>query len=514
MGGWHSYRTGRRYVGRLCGDEDLIQAVTELGIRERIATAAVTLTGRVTRWTVGTFDPRQQVYVTRTETRPMEIVVCRGLLSTGRNRPFFHAHIQLADENTVVGGRLFSKTLAADAECIVEEFCGPATERIYDADTGQLALTFLTAGGRQAGLCAGPFKEGTMEITITRADTLKAKPDPEHLGFGNLFTDHMFNMDYDLERGWHQPRIEPYGAIAMDPSTMVLHYGQGVFEGLKAYRAADGRIQLFRPRDNFRRLNNSSRLLCIPAFDEAFMLQALKTLLQLEKDWVPAAPETSLYIRPTIIAMDPFLGVRASHTYRFFIILSPVGAYYPEGFDPIKIQVTREHVRAVRGGVGEAKTLGNYAASLLAGDKAHQEGYTQVLWLDGVELKYVEEVGSMNIFFVIDDELVTPALNGSILPGITRDSVLALGRKWGLKVTERQISIDEVMTAHDNGHLKEIFGSGTAAVISPVGELNYAGRTIQVGDGHVGPLARKLYKAITDIQYGTAQDDMGWVEPV
>lgn len=295
---------------------------------------------------------------------------------------------------------------------------------------------------------------------------------------------------------------------------MVLHYGQGVFEGLKAYRTDGGGIQLFRPQENLKRLNNSCRMLCIPEFDEGFLLQALKKLLQIEKDWVPNAPETSLYIRPTIVAMDPYLGVRASHTYRFFIILSPVGAYYPEGFNPVKIQVTREHVRAVRGGVGEAKTLGNYAASLLAGDKAHQAGYTQVLWLDGVELKYVEEVGSMNIFFVIGDELVTPALNGSILPGITRDSVLALGRKWGLTVSERLISIDEVVTAHESGQLKEIFGSGTAAVISPVGELNYDGRSFAIGGNQVGPLAQKFYKAITEIQYGAVDDTMGWVETV
>lgn len=353
-----------------------------------------------------------------------------------------------------------------------------------------------------------------MDITITKAESLKAKPAPDRLGFGTLFTDHMFNMDYDPDQGWHQPRIEPYSPIAMDPSTMVLHYGQGVFEGLKAYRTADGHIQMFRPQENLKRLNKSCRMLCIPEFDETFLLDALKKLLQMEKDWVPDAPETSLYIRPTIIAMDPFLGVRASHTYRFFIILSPVGAYYPEGFNPIKIQVTREHVRAVRGGVGEAKTLGNYAASLLAGDKAHQAGYTQVLWLDGVEQKYVEEVGSMNIFFVIGDELITPTLNGSILPGITRDSVLALGRKWGLTVTEGLISIDEVVAAQESGQLKEIFGSGTAAVISPVGELNYNGRTLPVGDGTVGPLSQKLYQAITEIQYGAADDIMGWVEPV
>jgi branched-chain amino acid aminotransferase len=353
-----------------------------------------------------------------------------------------------------------------------------------------------------------------MDITITRAESLKAKPDDDRLGFGTLFTDHMFNMDYNPQQGWHNPRIEPYGPIAMDPSTMVLHYGQEVFEGLKAYRTAAGAIQLFRPQENFKRMNRSCRLLCIPEFDSDFLLAALKKLLQLEKEWVPKSPETSLYIRPTIVAMDPYLGVRASHTYRFFIILSPVGAYYPEGFNPVKIQVTRDHVRAVRGGIGEAKTSGNYAASLLAGDKAHEEGYTQVLWLDGVEQKYIEEVGSMNIFFVIGGELVTPALNGSILPGITRDSVLALGRKWGLKVAERQISIDEVIASHADGRLSEIFGSGTAAVISPVGELNYDGRIYPVGGGQVGPLAHKFYDAITNIQYGTGEDVMGWVEPV
>ena len=353
-----------------------------------------------------------------------------------------------------------------------------------------------------------------MDIAITKAASLKPKPDDNNLGFGTLFTDHMFNMDYDLERGWHNPRIEPYGPITMDPSTMVLHYGQGVFEGLKAYHTAGGAIQLFRPQENMKRLNNSCRLLCIPEFDEAFILKALKTLLQVESDWVPRAPETSLYIRPTILAMDPFLGVRASHTYRFFIILSPVGAYYAEGFNPIKIMVTKEHVRAVRGGVGEAKTLGNYAASLLAGDKAHQAGYTQVLWLDGVEQKYIEEVGSMNIFFIIGDELITPSLNGSILPGITRDSVLALGKKWGLQVSEKQITIDDVISAQAAGRLEEIFGSGTAAVISPVGELRFGEQVLQIGNGKVGPMAQRLFDAITAIQYGKADDPMGWVEPI
>ncbi len=353
-----------------------------------------------------------------------------------------------------------------------------------------------------------------MDITITKAASLKPKPDDSKLGFGTIFTDHMFNMDYDPERGWHNPRIEPYGPLTMDPSTMVLHYGQGVFEGLKAYRTASGNIRRVRPQENMKRLNNSCRLLCIPLFDEAFMLEALKALLRVEREWVPAAPETSLYIRPTILAMDPFLGVRASHTYRFFIILSPVGAYYAEGFNPIKIMVTKEHVRAVRGGVGEAKTLGNYAASLLAGDKAHQAGYTQVLWLDGVEQKNIEEVGSMNIFFVIDDELITPALNGSILPGITRDSVLALAASWGIRVSQQEITIDDVIRAHAAGRLQEIFGSGTAAVISPVGELCYGEKVLQIGAGQVGPVAQKLFDAITAIQYGKSDDPMGWIEPL
>ena len=353
-----------------------------------------------------------------------------------------------------------------------------------------------------------------MQLTIAKADQLKTKPDDAKLGFGSNFTDHMFNMDYNPQDGWHNPRIEPYASIDMDPATMVLHYGQAVFEGLKAFRTESGAIQLFRPKDNFKRMNNSSRLICIPDIDEAFALDALKQLLVVEKNWVPSAPETSLYIRPTIIAMDPFLGVRASHTYRFFIILSPVGAYYAEGFNPIKIWVSKNHVRAVRGGVGEAKTPGNYAASLYAADQAHEQGYTQVLWLDGIEQQYIEEVGAMNIFFVIDDELITPMLSGSILSGITRYTVIALAKMWNLKVAERKISIAEVMDAHASGKLKEIFGSGTAAVISPVGELNYNEQVITVGGGKVGPMANKFYQSISDIQYGKAEDPAGWIESI
>jgi branched-chain amino acid aminotransferase len=353
-----------------------------------------------------------------------------------------------------------------------------------------------------------------MQLVIKRAENLKPLPDDATLGFGRLFTDHMFNMDYSIENGWHNPRIEPYGMFALDPATMVLHYGQAVFEGLKAFRTESGAVRLFRPRDNFRRFNRSCRALCIPETDETFLLNALKKLLELDEKWVPSAPGTSLYIRPTVIATDPFLGVRASHTYRLFIILSPVGAYYPEGFNPIKIWVTRDHVRAVRGGLGEAKAAANYAASLFAGEEAHRSGYTQVLWLDGVEQKYIEEVGSMNIFFVINDEVISPMLNGSILPGITRDSVIALAKSWGLRVAERKISIDEVIAAHGDGTLQEIFGSGTAAVISPVGEIRYGDHTHTIGGGNVGPLANRLFKAITDIQYGRSADPFGWVESI
>ena len=350
-----------------------------------------------------------------------------------------------------------------------------------------------------------------MQLSITRAERLKSRPKDSDLHFGDVFTDHVFSMDYNPKKGWHNPRIEPYGPISMDPATMVFHYGQAIFEGLKAFRNVDGSVQMFRPKDNFARLNRSARRLCIPEIDEEFSFDALKQLIALDKEWVPGSPGTALYIRPTIIATDPFLGVRASKTYRYFIILGPVGAYYAEGFNPVKILVTKDYVRAVRGGIGEAKTAGNYAASLLAGEHAREAGYAQVLWLDGVEQKYVEEVGSMNIFFLIGDELVTPKLNGSILPGITRDSVIFLGKKWGMNVSERALGIDEVLAAHETGDLKEVFGAGTAAVVSPVGELKYGDIVMKVGDGSVGPVSRKLYDAITDIQYGKAEDPAGWI---
>jgi branched-chain amino acid aminotransferase len=353
-----------------------------------------------------------------------------------------------------------------------------------------------------------------MEIRIDRVDNPRGLPKDGQLGFGQLFTDHIFNMDYAPEEGWHDPRIEPYHPISMDPATMVLHYGQAVFEGLKAYRTEAGKVQLFRPEKNVSRLNRSAEAVCIPPIGEDLCLEAIKQLVHVEKHWVPGDAETSLYIRPTVIAMDPYLGVRPSNTYRFFIILSPVGAYYPEGFNPVRIWVSDKYVRAVRGGVGEAKTAANYAASLFGAEVAKKAGYTQVLWLDAIERRYIEEVGTMNIFFVINDTLITPPLSGSILPGITRDSVLAMARHWDLPVEEKSLTIEEVMDAHKKKVLQEIFGSGTAAVISPVSHLAWKDDVITIGEGSVGPLAQKFYDAITDIQYGRIDDPFGWIVPV
>ncbi len=351
-----------------------------------------------------------------------------------------------------------------------------------------------------------------MEIKVTPAQTNRTRPEDSALGFGQVFTDHMFVMEYDQDNGWHDARIEPYQDFCISPAAMVFHYGQAIFEGLKAYKTPEGRICLFRARDNFARMNRSAKGMCIPPGDVDFVMDAMKKLIKIEEKWIPETLGTSLYIRPTIIASDPFLGVRASFTYKFFIILSSVGAYYAEGLNPVKIWVSKDHVRAVRGGVGEFKTAGNYAASLIASEKAKKEGYAQVLWLDALERKYIEEVGAMNIFFVMGDEIVTPNLTGSILPGITRYSVITLAQKWGLKMTERKISIDEVFEAHEKGLLTDVFGSGTAAVISPVGEIRYGDKVISIGDGTPGDTAMKFYNALTDIQYGKAEDTENWIE--
>ncbi len=339
----------------------------------------------------------------------------------------------------------------------------------------------------------------------------KPKPEKNNLGFGQHFTDHIFTMRYEEGRGWHSPAITPYRDFSLDPAAMVLHYGQAIFEGLKAYRGRDGHICLFRPRDNFQRMNRSARRMCMPDLPVDTVMEGLRRLVLLEKDWIPAAAGASLYIRPTMIATEPALGVRPARQYLFFIILSPVGAYYPEGFDPVKIFVTDKYVRAVPGGVGAAKTAGNYAASIMAAVEAQQQGYTQVLWLDAVERRYVEEVGTMNIFFVINGEVVTPPLSGSILPGITRDSVLRLVRDWQFPVAERRIAIDEVLVASENGGLAEVFGTGTAAVISPVGLLYYQGKEFSINDGKTGPLAQRLFDELQAIQYGERPDPYGWV---
>ena len=353
-----------------------------------------------------------------------------------------------------------------------------------------------------------------MEIKVTRATQTGTRPKDEDLGFGTVFTDHMFVMDYEEGKGWMDPRIEPFSDFSMSPAAMVFHYGQAIFEGLKAYKTPDGKIQLFRARDNFARMNRSAKGLCIPEIDVDLVMDGMKQLIKLEEKWIPETLGTALYIRPTIIATDPFLGVRSSFTFKFFIILSSVGAYYAQGLNPVKIWVSKDHVRAVRGGVGEFKTAGNYAASLLAGEKAKEEGYVQVMWLDALEMKYIEEVGAMNIFFIINGELVTPDLSGSILPGITRYSVLALAEKWGMKVQERKVSIDELFEAHENGTLTEVFGSGTAAVISPVGEIRYGDRVMNIGDGTPGETSMKFYDALTGIQYGKEEDTEGWIETI
>lgn len=352
------------------------------------------------------------------------------------------------------------------------------------------------------------------EISIQRNPNPKPKPDQSALGFGQLFTDHMFIMDYTEGQGWHSPRIVPYGPLPLDPSIMVVHYGQATFEGLKAYKTTDNHIQLFRPYANMERMNVSNERLCIPALDVDFAVQAIKKLVEVDQDWIPEAEGTSLYIRPFIFATDPYLGVRPSHTYYFIVILSPVGAYYPEGINPVKIYVEDTYVRAVKGGLGFTKTPGNYAASLKAQEVAHEKGYTQVLWLDGVEKKYIEEVGTMNVFFKIDGVAVTPALEGSILAGITRDSTIKLLKHWGVPVEERRLSIEEVYAAHAAGKLEEAFGTGTAAVISPIGELSYEGNTISINGGKIGELSAKIYDTITGIQNGTVADPFEWIAQV
>jgi branched-chain amino acid aminotransferase len=350
--------------------------------------------------------------------------------------------------------------------------------------------------------------------TIPRNRAGGQQYDEDKLGFGNIFTDHMLEIKYSADAGgWQTPEIKPLENLVMHPATMMLHYGQQVFEGLKAFTGPnENDVFLFRPDMNIARFNRSCQRLCIPTLDPKIFLDEMSKLIRMERDWIPRTPGTSLYVRPTILAMDVHLGVRPSKEYLFFIILSPVGAYYPEGFNPVRILVTHEYVRACRGGIGEAKTCGNYAASLLAAEKAHQEGFTQVLWLNAVDKVSVEEVGTMNIFFRIKDEVITPALEGSILPGVTRDSVITYAREvMKLKVSERHVSIEDVVAAAGAGDLQEIFGSGTAAVISPVSHFRYKGTDYQVGDGKTGSVAARLFEDITGMQTGHKPDPYGWV---
>lgn len=352
------------------------------------------------------------------------------------------------------------------------------------------------------------------EFKVTKTLNPKQKPNPDTLEFGTAFTDHMFIMNYTEEKGWHDGRIVPYAPISLEPAAAVFHYAQEMFEGLKAYRTRDDRILLFRPDMNAKRTTKTNDRICIPALDEELFVEAVKEVVRIDADWVPAKEGTSLYIRPFIIASEPFLGVRASKEYLFMIILCPVGAYYKGGLTPTKIFVEDDYVRAALGGTGYSKIGGNYCSGLKSQEKAHERGYSQVLWLDGVERKYVEEIGTSNAFFVIDNEVITAPLEGTILPGITRDSVIHLLKDWGVKVSERKIAIDDIFKAYDEGKLSEVFASGTAAVISPVGELAWKDRKIVINDGMIGTLSQKLYDTLSGIQLGKVEDKFGWTVEV
>lgn len=351
-------------------------------------------------------------------------------------------------------------------------------------------------------------------VKVNHSAVKKEKPKTDQLEFGRVFTDHMFIMDYSVPLGWHDPRIVPYEPLTIDPSAMTFHYGQSVFEGLKAYYTPEGDIHLFRPEKNLQRLNRSNDRLCIPPIDEAFILQAIKQLVYLDKEWIPTAEGTSLYIRPFIISTEPFIGVAPSHQYKLIVILSPVGAYYKEGINPVKIAVENQYVRTVKGGTGEAKTGGNYAASLKAQELCAQKGFTQVLWLDGLEKKYIEEVGSMNVFFKINGKVYTPALNGSILEGVTRNSVIQMLQYWNIPVIEEKLAIDDLYQAYLDETLEEAFGTGTAAVISPIGQLSWENKDLYINEGKTGKISKALYDTLTGIQYGRETDPFDWIEKV
>lgn len=334
---------------------------------------------------------------------------------------------------------------------------------------------------------------------------------PENKGFGKVFTDHVFEMDYNKAKGWHNPVIKPLTNLSLHPGTTYLHYAQGIFEGLKAFKTGSGQAVIFRPEKHIKRLNNSARRVCIPVVDEEFLLNAICKLVAVESDWIPEKSGEALYIRPFVFGTDPYLGVKPSSAYKLIVMLSPVGAYYPEGFKPVKILAQDDYVRAVRKGIGDCKTPANYAASLLAAEEAQKLGFTQVLWLDGVEQKYIEEVGTMNIFINFKNEVATPKLNGSILPGVTRDSVIQILKDWGMNVTERIISIEEVVSEYKKGNVTGVFGTGTAAIISSVGSLSYKGFNMEFNNGQPGELDLKLFEELTSIHYGKKEDKHNWL---
>lgn len=353
-----------------------------------------------------------------------------------------------------------------------------------------------------------------MNFPVERNMNPKPHPPADELKFGTTFTDHMFMMEYDSDKGWHNGRIIPYGSLSIEPAAVVFHYAQEMFEGLKSYKAKDGRVLLFRPEMNSKRTDRTLERLCIPPLPQGLMVEAIKQIVDVDRDWIPDKPGTSLYIRPFIIADEAFLGVRPANHYLFMIILSPVGQYYVKGLAPTKIFVEDKYVRAALGGSGDAKIGANYAISLKAQVQAQEKGYEQVLWLDGVERKYVEEIGTSNAFFLIDQEVVTPNLRGTILPGITRDSVLTLLKDWGYKVSERPVSIEEVYQAAEAGGLKEMWATGTAAVISPVGELQWKDKKIIINQGDIGNLSKRLYDYLYGIQTGGVEDRYGWTVEV
>ena len=354
-----------------------------------------------------------------------------------------------------------------------------------------------------------------LNIRIEKTANPKAKPtDETALGFGKIFTDHMAIIDWNMEKGWYDARIVPFENFSMHPAATCLHYGSEIFEGLKAYRRADGGIQLFRPDYNARHMMESAERLCLPELPEEDFMQILKAFVEVEAEWTPHSPGTSLYLRPFMYGNDDTLGVHAVHNARFAIIASPVGSYYKEGINPVGIMIEDQDVRAVRGGTGYAKCGGNYAASNRAGERAAQKGYSQVLWLDGVHRKYIEEVGAMNVMFKINGEIVTPELSGSILPGVTRRSCIEVLKSKGYNVSERLLSIDELAEALENGTLEEAWGCGTAAVVSPIGKLAYKDKEYIVSGGKIGEVTQMLYDTLTGIQWSKIEDTFGWIVPV